>query len=74
MRGRKFNRGVLLSLALQSDQSVAKREYKMDESMISVIDATTRAILVIDDHPMGGLIVCIIVLAVGLLSGRYKPS
>ena len=47
----------------------------MDESLISVIDATVRAILVIDDHPMGGLIVCIIVLAVvSLMSGRSKSS
>ena len=47
----------------------------MEESLISVIDATVRAILVIDDHPMGGLIVCIIVLAVvSLKSGRSKSS
>jgi hypothetical protein len=56
-------------------QLVANKEQKMDESLISVIDATVRAILVIDDHPMGGLIVCIIVLAVvSLMSGRSKSS
>lgn len=47
----------------------------MDESLISVIDASVRAILIIDDHPMGGLIVCIIMLAVAsLMSGRSKSS
>lgn len=47
----------------------------MEQSLISVIDAATRAILIIDDHPMGGLIVCIIMLAVVTLkSGRSKPS
>lgn len=56
-------------------QLVANKEQKMEDSLISVIDATVRAILVIDDHPMGGLIVCIIVLAVvSLMSGRSKSS
>jgi hypothetical protein len=56
-------------------QLVANKEQKMDDSLISVIDATVRAILVIDDHPMGGLIVCIIALAVAsLMSGRSKSS
>lgn len=56
-------------------QLVANKEHKMEDSLISVIDATVRAILVIDDHPMGGLIVCIIVLAVvSLKSGRSKSS
>lgn len=47
----------------------------MDQQLINVIDATTRAILVIDDHPMGGLIVCIIMLTVlSIMRGRSKTS
>ena len=47
----------------------------MDQSLINIIDATTRAILVIDDHPMGGLIVSIILLAVlSLKRGRRTSS
>lgn len=47
----------------------------MDQPLINVIEATTRAILVIDDHPMGGLIVSIIVLAVlSIMRGRSTSS
>ena len=47
----------------------------MDQSLINVIDAATRAILIIDDHPMGGLIVSIIMLTVlSILRGRSKSS
>jgi hypothetical protein len=46
----------------------------MHQSLISIIEATTRAILVIDDHPMGGIIVAIILLSAGLFRGISKPS
>ena len=47
----------------------------MDQQLINVIEASTRAILVIDDHPMGGLIICIIMLTVLCIkSGRSKSS
>ena len=47
----------------------------MDQSLFNIIEATTRAILVIDDHPMGGLIVCIIMLGVvWIKSGRSTSS
>lgn len=47
----------------------------MAQSLINVIEATTRAILIIDDHPMGGLIVSIILLAVlSMMRGRSKTS
>lgn len=47
----------------------------MDQSLINVIEATTRAILIIDDHPMGGLIVSIILLAaLSMMRGRSTSS
>ena len=47
----------------------------MDQTLINVIEATTRAILIIDDHPMGGIIVSIIALAVlSIMRGRRTAS
>lgn len=35
----------------------------MNEYLISVIDAASRVILISDDHPLGGIIVCIMLYA-----------